>query len=247
MDRACIALTHDLFGERESIKRMSSTPGPAYRLQSSRNGIVEAQYYIITFVIALIIQDYIRNGLELFIVSSSFRLNILLLSGLMILLAFAFEWYSMASGRADSVRRGEVPFEFARALLGLFALFGLHNFSLVLSRFPINRITVGMIASQFAWGLAAIYCFYVGIRFVITVQNFLYGEDIWKRSTAAFVLYFVYVAFWYGFAKNVPRLGDSTTTVLFVIGAVTTVGTYFLFWKKRYATRIGLDTTPPAS
>lgn len=226
---------------------MSSTPGPAYRLQSSRNGIVEAQYYIITFVIALVIQDYIRNGLELFVASNSFQLNVLLLSGLMILLAFAFEWYLTASGRVDSVRRGEVPFEFARALLGLFALFGLHNFSLVLSRFPINRMTVETIASQFAWGLAAIYCFYFGIRLVITAQNFLYGEDIWEWPTAALVLYIVYVAFWYEFAKTVPRLGNRTTTVLFVIGAATTVGTYFLFWQKRYRTRLGLDTTPPAT
>jgi hypothetical protein len=225
---------------------MSSTPGPAYRLQSSRNGIVEAQYYIITFVIALIIQDYIRNGLELFVASSSLQLNILLFTGLMILLAFAFEWYSTASGRADSLRRGEVRFEFVRALLGLFALFGLHNFSLVLSRFTINRITVETITSQFAWGLAVIYCFYFGIRLVITAQNFLYGKDVWERPTAALGLYIVYVAFWCGFAKNIPRLGNWTATALFVIGTAATVGTYFLFWQKRYATRLGLDTASPA-
>ena len=225
---------------------MSSAPGPAYSFRSSRNGIVEAQYYIITFIIALVIQDYIGNGLELFVAGISHQITLLLVAGLILLLAFAFEWYATATGREDSLRSGEVPFEILRALFGLFALVGLHNFSLVLSRAQIDQITAGMVARQFGWGLAVVYVFYIGIRLVIMGQNYTYGENIWNRSTAAIILYIIYGVFWYGFANHLPRLGSWPITLLFLAGATTSVGGYFWFWQERYRTRLGLDVTLPA-
>lgn len=217
-------------------------PGPAYELQPSRsNKIVDATHYVTTFVIALIIQDYIKNALELFVRGISNSIKLLLAAGLVVLLVFAFESYLTATGRSDTLHRHDLPFEIVRAILGLFALFGLHNFSLILTRLSIDNVTAAAIASQFGWGLAVVYISYMLLRIVVTGQNYLLGENPWERPTFAVVIYAVYALLWAGFAVTVSQLGSWLVSIWFAMLIIITLSVYFWFWRERFDTLLGLD------
>jgi hypothetical protein len=216
-------------------------PGPAYDLQAGEgNRIVDASHYITTFVIALIVQQYIRNGLELFADGVSLAVLVLLGMGLVTLLTFAFESYLTATGRSDSLSREELPYEIGRALFSLLALLGLHNFSLVLSRRPADGVTAGAIASQFAWGLAVVYVGYLGIRVVIAEQNRLLGREPDDRDHEATAMYSVYILVWIQFAELAPRLTDWEVTVAFVLVITASLYAYFGLWRDRYEKLIGV-------
>lgn len=220
-------------------------PGPAYSLQqTSPNGIVDAQHYITTFVLALIIQDYIKNMSELIVTGITTPMMLLLSGGLLVLLVFTFESYTTAVARTDPLHREDVLFEILRAVSGLFALFGLHNFSLILTRLSAESVTAAAVASQFGWGLAVVYTFYLIIRLVVTAQNRKYGEAIKEQRLSSLGVYLIYALFWSGYALAVSRLSNWAIVISFIAAATTSLIIYIWLWRDRYKMLAGIDSTP---
>lgn len=219
----------------------SPSPGPAYELQAGEgNRIVEASHYITTFIIALIVQDYIRNGLQLFARGVGPAVIALLAVGLLTLLTFALESYLTATGRSDSLRREDLRYEIVRALFSLLGLLGLHNFSLILIRIPADGITTGAIASQFGWGLVVVYVGYLGIRVVVARQNQVLGKDPDERTKKAAGMYAVYALVWIGFAEVASGLTGWIVTLAFLSVIIITFFAYFRLWRDRYEKLIGV-------